>query len=148
AGSAHEDGGNSSRDGTDSGHARGGKGRRDGRYRRGGVGSADDVRNGDDGRGKDLDAQDVRFLVERKKLRDTLLAVEDLHFNEISLTRQVELMKGLSTVHFSAGQIIYREGDLSDSLYFMLGPIAESEAEGHNNEGCHLTTETKGKEGR
>lgn len=57
-------------------------------------------------------------------------------------------MKGLSTVHFSAGQIIYREGDLSDSLYFMLGPIAESEAEGHNNEGCHLTTETKGKEGR
>lgn len=82
AGSAHEDGGNSSRDGTDSGHARGGKGRRDGRYRRGGVGSADDVRNGDDGRGKDLDAQDVRFLVERKKLRDTLLAVEDLHFSE------------------------------------------------------------------
>ncbi len=32
--------------------------------------------------GNDLDAQDIRFLVEGKKLRDVLLAVEDLHFSE------------------------------------------------------------------
>lgn len=66
---------------------------------------------------------------------------------EISLTRQVELMKGLSTVHFSSGQVVYREGDLSDALYFMLGPT-EPDAQGHTDEGCELTTETKEKEDR
>lgn len=57
-------------------------------------------------------------------------------------------MKGLSTVHFSSGQVVYREGDLSDSLYFMLGPTAEPEADGHADEGSELTTETREKEGR
>lgn len=57
-------------------------------------------------------------------------------------------MKGLSTVRFSSGQVVYREGDLSDSLYFMLGPTAEAEAEGHTDESCELTSETKEKEGQ
>lgn len=79
AGSAYEDGGESSRDGTDSGRAKGERGRRDGS---GGVGSVDDRRNSDDAGKKDLCAQDIRFLLEGKKLRDALLAVEDLHFSE------------------------------------------------------------------
>lgn len=78
AGSAYEDGGGSSRDGTDSGRAKRARGMRDGR---GGIVSVEDRRNSDDA-GKDLCAQDIRFLLEGKKLRDALLAVEDLHFSE------------------------------------------------------------------
>lgn len=52
----------------------------------GGLGGVDSGRTecGGDGSagGNDLDAQDIRFLVEGKKLRDVLLAVEDLHFSE------------------------------------------------------------------
>lgn len=52
--------------------------RGDGAYYRGGSG---DGRN-NDGSCNDLDAQDIRFLSDGKKLRDVLLAVEDLHFSE------------------------------------------------------------------
>lgn len=52
--------------------------RGDGPYYHGGIG---DGRN-NDGSCNDLDAQDIRFLSDGKKLRDVLLAVEDLHFSE------------------------------------------------------------------
>lgn len=68
-GSTGEEGG--SRDGAESSRA-------DGPCCRGG---ASDGRNNDGG-GNDLDAQDIRFLSDGKKLRDVLLAVEDLHFSE------------------------------------------------------------------
>ncbi len=62
---------------------------------------------------------------------------------ELPLTRQVELMRGLSTVHFSSGQVVYREGDPSDALYFMLGPSAEDlEAGAPDDEHGELTSET------
>lgn len=68
-GSACEDRG--SRDGAES--IRG-----DGLYHRR---SSADGRNNDGG-GNDLDAQDIRFLSDGQKLRDVLLAVEDLHLSE------------------------------------------------------------------
>lgn len=67
-GSACEDGDGSRREGVDNGRV--------------GGGGLDDGRNGDVCGGHDLDAQDIRFLSESKKLRDALLAVEDLHFCE------------------------------------------------------------------
>lgn len=67
-GSAYEDGDGSRREGIDNGRV--------------GGGGLDDGRNGDVCGGHDLDAQDIRFLSESKKLRDALLAVEDLHFCE------------------------------------------------------------------
>lgn len=80
-GSPCEDGG--SRDGAES--IRG-----DGLSHRGGVG---DGRNNDSG-GNDLDAQDIRFLSDGKKLRDVLLAVDDLHFSE-----QKYVHVGLRIIH-------------------------------------------------
>eukprot|EP00752_Nemacystus_decipiens_P001573 g1534.t1 len=108
---------------------------------RGGIG---DGRN-DSGSGNDLDAQDIRFLSDGKKLRDVLLAIEDLHFSELPLTRQVELMRGLTVVHVSSGEVIFRQGDLSETLYFMLGPSTDPEADGHDDEYILLTTETNEK---
>ncbi|CAM9201076.1 unnamed protein product, partial [Ectocarpus fasciculatus] len=107
-----------------------------------GGGGVDDGRNGDVCGGYDLDAQDIRFLSESKKLRDALLAVEDLHFCELPLTKQVELMKCLSIVDFSGGQIVYKEGDLSGAVYFLLDPAADAEWQLDAEEGGMLTTET------
>ncbi|CAM9524304.1 unnamed protein product, partial [Ectocarpus sp. 8 AP-2014] len=129
-GSAYEDGDGSRREGVDSGRV--------------GGGGIDDGRNGDVCGGHDLDAQDIRFLSESKKLRDALLAVEDLHFCELPLTKQVELMKCLSIVDFSRGQIVYKEGDLSDALYFLLDLAADAEWQLDAEEGGMLTIETNG----
>ncbi|CAB1110112.1 unnamed protein product [Ectocarpus sp. CCAP 1310/34] len=133
-GSAHEDGDGSRREGIDSGLV--------------GGGGLDDGRNGDVCGGHDLDAQDIRFLSECKKLRDALLAVEDLHFCEKPVLapsiESVELMKCLSIVDFSRGQIVFKKGDLSDSLYFLLDPAADAEWQLDAEEGSMLTMETNG----
>lgn len=65
---------------------------------------------------------------------------------ELPLTKQVELMRGLSTIHFSSGEVIFRQGDLSDALYFILGPTTDPEPDGQDDEYVLLTTETN-KEG-
>lgn len=54
-------------------------------------------------------------------------------------------MRGLSVVHFSSGEVIFRQGDLSEALYFMLGPTTDSEADGHDEEYVLLTTQTNEK---
>lgn len=41
--------------------------------------------------------------------------------------RQVELLRDLSTAHFTSGDIIYRDGEPSDALYIILG-IGDSNA--------------------
>ena len=58
-------------------------------------------------------------------------------------------MKGLSTVRFSSGQVVYREGDPSDALFFMLKPTADDdlEAGARDDEQSELTTETNEKGG-
>lgn len=53
-------------------------------------------------------------------------------------------MKCLSIVDFSSGQIIYKEGDLSDALYFLLDPAADAEWQLDAEEGGILTTDTNG----
>lgn len=54
-------------------------------------------------------------------------------------------MRGLSVVHFSSGETIFRQGDLSDALYFMLGPTTDPEANDHDDEYILLITETNEK---
>lgn len=54
-------------------------------------------------------------------------------------------MRGLSAVHFSSGEVIFRQGDLSEALYFILGPTADP-GDGHDDEYVMLTTETNDKE--
>lgn len=52
-------------------------------------------------------------------------------------------MRGLSTVRFTSGQVVYTEGEPSDALYFMLGPSAEDlEAGAQDDEHSELTVET------
>lgn len=65
---------------------------------------------------------------------------------EKPLTKQVELMRRLSVVHFSSGEVIFWQGDLSDALYFVLGPTTtDPEADSHDDEYILLTTETNEK---
>lgn len=64
--------------------------------------------------------------------------------DELPLRKQLELMRGLRTVHFSRGQVVYKEGDLSDSLYFMLGRTEVRGEEQGASEGAELTLETRG----
>lgn len=54
-------------------------------------------------------------------------------------------MRGLSVVHFSSGEVIFRHGDPSEALYFMLGPTTDPEADDHDDEYVLLTTEANEK---
>lgn len=54
-------------------------------------------------------------------------------------------MRGLSIVPFSTGDVVFKQGDLSDALYFMLGPAIDPDVDGQDDEYVLLTTETKEK---
>ena len=77
---------------------------------------------------------DSQYIQSNKRIYDGLLAVDDLGFKLLPVTRQEEFMKTLVVEEFKPSEIIFQEKSTGTEMYFVLGDIiGKGEVEVYHN---------------